>query len=289
MPDGFFDEDGARVARGAAARGRAGARRSRGGSFADGRTRAYAWGRAIAREDLAAATERLIAMSGQFEQRRLARPSYQLDVLDAFVGPEQAARRLEARAAWRALQAAERRVDRRSSRTRAPNGARLEELAALVEDTEGLAPGEEEALRAEAERMRHVDRARPRASRPRSSARRSGRRRRRAALAAAAEHALAGLARLAPELARRREELRDARGAARARSAATCSASSPRSTPIPARADEVEERLDRIADLRRRFRADTARGAARPSRRRAAGARRRSPAAPTRSSAPRGA
>ena len=57
--------------------------------FADGRTRAYAWGRAIAREDLASATERLIAMSGQFEQRRLARPSYQLDSLDSFVGAEQ--------------------------------------------------------------------------------------------------------------------------------------------------------------------------------------------------------
>ena len=42
--------------------------------FADGRTRAYAWGRAVAREDLAAAAERLIAMSGQFEQRRLGRP-----------------------------------------------------------------------------------------------------------------------------------------------------------------------------------------------------------------------
>ena len=44
--------------------------------FADGRTRAYAWGRSTAREDLAAAGERLIAMSGQFEQRRLARRSY---------------------------------------------------------------------------------------------------------------------------------------------------------------------------------------------------------------------
>jgi DNA repair protein RecN (Recombination protein N) len=43
--------------------------------FADGRTRAYAWGRSAAREDLAAAAERLIAMSGQFEQRRPARPS----------------------------------------------------------------------------------------------------------------------------------------------------------------------------------------------------------------------
>ena len=65
--------------------------------FADGRTRAYAWGRALAREDLAAAAERLIAMSGQFEQRRLARPAYQLDVLDTFCGDEQL-RRLAERA-----------------------------------------------------------------------------------------------------------------------------------------------------------------------------------------------
>src|SRR5256884_3886129 len=77
--------------------------------FADGRTRAYAWGRTAARDDLAAAAERLIAMSGQFEQRRLARPAYQLDVLDAFAGEEQAARRAEARAAWRELTAARRR------------------------------------------------------------------------------------------------------------------------------------------------------------------------------------
>src|SRR3954463_4824077 len=42
--------------------------------FADGRTRAYAWGRGAAREDLAAAGERLIAMSGQFEQRPLPPP-----------------------------------------------------------------------------------------------------------------------------------------------------------------------------------------------------------------------
>src|ERR671939_1155049 len=77
--------------------------------FADGRTRAYAWGRAAAREDLTVAGERLIAMSGQFEQRRLARPAYQLDVLDGFVGEEQLARRVEARLAWRELTAARRR------------------------------------------------------------------------------------------------------------------------------------------------------------------------------------
>src|SRR4029077_7552641 len=57
--------------------------------FADGRTRAYAWGRAAAREDVAAAVERVVAMSGQFEQRRLARASYQLEVLDRYCGEEQ--------------------------------------------------------------------------------------------------------------------------------------------------------------------------------------------------------
>src|ERR671939_1530719 len=77
--------------------------------FADGRTRAYAWGRSVAREDLAAVGERLIAMSGKFEQPRLARAAYQLDVLDAFLGEEQAARRAEVRAAWRELAAARRR------------------------------------------------------------------------------------------------------------------------------------------------------------------------------------
>ena len=67
--------------------------------FGDGRTRAYAWGRAAPRDDVAAAAERVIAMSGQFEQRRLARAAYQLDVLDAFCGDEQLRRRAAARVA----------------------------------------------------------------------------------------------------------------------------------------------------------------------------------------------
>ena len=79
VPDGFFDDDALASLAEMRPEGESGlvvARRV----FADGRTRAYAWGRALAREDVAAAAERLIAMSGQFEQRRLARPSYQLDV-----------------------------------------------------------------------------------------------------------------------------------------------------------------------------------------------------------------
>ena len=45
-------------------------------------------------------------MSGQFEQRRLARPAYQLAVLDAFAGTTEAARL--GRRAWRELTAARR-------------------------------------------------------------------------------------------------------------------------------------------------------------------------------------
>src|SRR2546429_3889088 len=95
--------------------------------FADGRTRADAWGRTAARDDLAAAAERLIAMSGQFEQRRLARPAYQLDVLDAFVGDEQQRRRGAMRTAWRALQAAKRRHEEQQAGA-PPAAARLEPL-----------------------------------------------------------------------------------------------------------------------------------------------------------------
>ena len=107
--------------------------------FADGRTRAYAWGRGAAREDLAAAGERLIAMSGQFEQRRLGRPSYQLDVLDSFIGDDQLKLRAESRVAWRELLAARRRHDELQTGAVAAE-ARLAELRALVEDTTGSSP-----------------------------------------------------------------------------------------------------------------------------------------------------
>ncbi|HSL65498.1 MAG TPA: AAA family ATPase, partial [Gaiellaceae bacterium] len=98
--------------------------------FADGRTRAYAWGRSAPREDVAAVVERLVAMSGQFEQRRLARPSYQLDVLDAFVGEEQLRRRAAMREAWRELQGARRHWDE-VSRDAEQARARVDELRAL--------------------------------------------------------------------------------------------------------------------------------------------------------------
>jgi DNA repair protein RecN (Recombination protein N) len=123
--------------------------------FGDGRTRAYAWGRSAAREDVAAATERLVAMSGQFEQRRLARASYQLDVLDAFCGEEQLRRRAQLRTAWRELQRARRAHEDVVARAESAS-ERLAELTALVEDTEGVTVEQEDDLRAERERLRHV-------------------------------------------------------------------------------------------------------------------------------------
>jgi DNA repair protein RecN (Recombination protein N) len=123
--------------------------------FGDGRTRAYAWGRSAAREDVAAATERLVAMSGQFEQRRLARASFQLDVLDAFCGEEQLRRRAQLRTAWRELQRARRAHEDVVARAESAS-ERLAELTALVEDTEGVTVEQEDDLRAERERLRHV-------------------------------------------------------------------------------------------------------------------------------------
>jgi DNA repair protein RecN (Recombination protein N) len=222
--------------------------------FADGRTRAYAWGRGAAREDLAAAGERLIAMSGQFEQRRLARPSYQLDVLDAFIGDEQLRRRVESRVAWRELTAARRR-DEEFRAGAAAAEARLAELRALVEDTAGLEPDAEESLRAERERLRHVtELAEGAAAAAEALAPEDGDGA--AGLVAGAERSVAPLERLSPELSRAGDELRDAE----LRIRETASELRTFLTTLeaePGRLEQVEAELDRIAEAKRRFRAQT--------------------------------
>lgn len=175
---------------------------------AEGRTRAYAWGRSAAREDLAALGERLLAMSGQFEQRRLARPAYQLAVLDSFCGEDQLRRRAEARLAWRELAVARKRHEE-LSRGVAAAEERLAELRALVEDTEGMEPGREDALRQERERLRHLTElvegtaAAAESLDPDEGEGAAG-------MAATAERALAPIERLAPELQKAADELRDA-------------------------------------------------------------------------------
>jgi len=249
VPDGFFDDselESLAELRPEDEPGLVLARRV----FADGRTRAYAWGRAIAREDLAAATERLIAMSGQFEQRRLARPSYQLDVLDAFAGEEQAAHRRQARTDWRALAAARRHRDE-IARDVGAVAAGIEVSRKLVERTEGLERGEEDALRSERERMRHAAELAEGAVRAAAAVAPDdgdGA----ASLATTAERALAPLIRLAPELEGPAAELRELTvrlsevGSDLHRFVASLDAD-------PGRVEVVEARLDLIAELRRRF------------------------------------
>ena len=222
--------------------------------FADGRTRAYAWGRAAAREDVAVAVERVVAMSGQFEQRRLARPAYQLEVLDRFCGEEQLARRAAAWTAWRDLQATRRRHDDLTANV-ALAEARLAELRALVEDTDGMEPGQEDALRAERERHRHVAElasgaaAAAAALAPDEGEGATG-------LVALAERSVAPLERLAPELQRAGDELRDVELRLRETSSDLHSFLASLEAE-PGRLEQLEAELDRIAEAKRRFRCAT--------------------------------
>ncbi len=222
--------------------------------FGDGRTRAYAWGRAIAREDLAGAAERLIAMSGQFEQRRLARPAFQLDTLDDFLGAEQIERRSAARAAWRDLAAATRRLGE-LERDAGAEELRLAELRTLVSDTDGLTLGLDETLRSERALLRSVGElvegttAATRALDPDEG---DGA----ASLADQAGRAIAPLEGLSPELRAVGDELRElsVRLAEVTRELNGLVGSF---ESDPGRLEEVETQLDRIATARRRHDAPT--------------------------------
>jgi DNA repair protein RecN (Recombination protein N) len=249
VPDGFFDEE--ELAALSELRpddepGLVVARRV----FGDGRTRAYAWGRAVAREDVAAAAERLIAMSGQFEQRRLGRASFQLDVLDAFCGAEQLERRREARLAWRELVAARRRLDELTLNADAV-AFRLAELQRLVDAVAGMEPGAEQELLSRRERLRHVEELAEAASAA-AAAIAPDEGDGAASLTARAERALAPLERIAPELAASAEELRELGvrlrevGSDLHRFVASLDAE-------PGALESVEERLQAMADLKRRF------------------------------------
>jgi DNA repair protein RecN (Recombination protein N) len=222
--------------------------------FPDGRTRAYAWGRSAAREDVAAAAERLIAMSGQFEQRRLARPAYQLDVLDAFAGDDQQRRRSQVRTAWRELSAARRRHEELTQDAAAAE-ARLDELRALVEDTSGFELGTEDELRAERGRLRHVtELAEGAAAAGEALAPDDGEGA--AGLVAVAERAVAPLERLAPELEHAGNELRDVELRLR-ETASELRAFLASLEAEPDRLEHVEAELDRISAARLRFRCET--------------------------------
>jgi len=218
--------------------------------FADGRTRAYAWGRSAAREDVAAAAERLLAMSGQFEQRRLARPAYQRGVLDSFAGVDVRA----AQHAWRELQGARRAYDELTQDAAAAE-ARLQELRALAEDTTGIDLDREDEHRSERERLRHVTEL-AQAAGGAASALAPDDGEGATDLVAAAERAVAPLERLAPELATAGAALRQAELQLR-ETASELRGFLASLEADPGRLEQVEAELDRLADLKRRYRAQT--------------------------------
>jgi len=124
----------------------------------DGRTRAYLGGRAATVADLREVGGELLAFYGQHEHRRLMLASAQLEVLDGFCGPAQAARRAEAATAHAQVRAA----TRRAQELGALDGARERELDLLefeLREIEEAAPSESEQveLTAERERLCHLE------------------------------------------------------------------------------------------------------------------------------------
>jgi DNA repair protein RecN (Recombination protein N) len=125
---------------------------------AEGRTRAYLGGRSATAADLQEVGGALLSFYGQHEHRRLTLASAQLEILDGFCAPPQAARR----AAFAGLYVRERELVARLDELRSRAGARDRELDLLewelreIEDADP-SEAEAEALRAERERLRHLE------------------------------------------------------------------------------------------------------------------------------------
>jgi DNA repair protein RecN (Recombination protein N) len=125
---------------------------------AEGRTRAYLGGRSATAADLRDAGGAVLSFYGQHEHRKLMLASAQLEILDGFAGPEQAARRASCRAAY----ARERELQERLAMLRERAGARDRELDLLeweLTEIERAEPSEAEeaSLEAERGRLRHVE------------------------------------------------------------------------------------------------------------------------------------
>jgi DNA repair protein RecN (Recombination protein N) len=125
---------------------------------AEGRTRAYLGGRSATAADLRDAGGALLSFYGQHEHRKLTLASAQLDILDGFCGPEQAARRAACAAAHAEVREAAAALEALQARA----GARDRELDLLVWELEEIeradpSEAEETGLTAERERLRHLE------------------------------------------------------------------------------------------------------------------------------------
>jgi DNA repair protein RecN (Recombination protein N) len=124
----------------------------------DGRTRAYLNGRSAAVGDLRGIGAALLSFYGQHEHRKLTLTAAQLEILDGYCGPGQAARRTACAQAHGEV----RELEGRMAELRELEEARERELSLLeheLEEIETLDPraDERERLHAERERLRRVD------------------------------------------------------------------------------------------------------------------------------------
>ena len=125
---------------------------------ADGRKRALVNGRSATLTDLRELAEPLITFYGQHEHRRLTLAGAQLEILDGFCGEAHLARRAKVAAAYAVARAARGVL----GELRELEGARERELDLLdyeLAEIEAAMPAEHEALalRAERDRLRHVE------------------------------------------------------------------------------------------------------------------------------------
>ena len=124
-----------------------------------GRSRAFIDGLVSSLPAVEAALRERVAFYGQLEHARLLQLDRQLDLLDAWAGPDVAALLSDYGAAWSALQALSRELAglRGESRDR---DHEVDLLRFQIDEIEAAAvePGEDERLKLERERLRHAER-----------------------------------------------------------------------------------------------------------------------------------
>src|SRR5256886_3121905 len=125
---------------------------------AEGRSRAHVGGRAVPVAVLAELGEQVVAVHGQSDQLRLLRPAEQRASLDRFAGPDHDKLLAELReryGQWRAVE--DDLADRRRHARERSQEADLLRLGLDEITRVDPQPGEDEALRAEAQRLEHSE------------------------------------------------------------------------------------------------------------------------------------
>ncbi len=131
---------------------------------AQGRSRSFAGGRSVPQAFLAELAADLVTVHGQSDQLRLRSPARQRALLDTFAGAD--ALLAEYRATWQQLSDVRAELEAWQARSdeRAGEAVRLRTGLELLEELDPQ-PGEDDALRAEAERLGNVEELREAAGR----------------------------------------------------------------------------------------------------------------------------